>query len=122
MHIVIFEEFRRNSEAALIDVARFLGVEYKPGSIEMRVYNAYGEPRGPWAGFILGNRKILNVAERLTSPRFRNWVRNTILLQRAERPTMDPEGEKLLVELYRQDVVKVEHILQRRLPWRKGTA
>ena len=115
--MIILEEFRRAPEVGLTNLAAFLGVKYEPGSVDTQVYNAFGEPRGPWTKFIHRNKRLVKVAEKFVPPKFGNWIRWTFLLRPAKRPEMDPKAEKLLVALYREDVRRVRELLSRDLPW-----
>jgi len=115
--ILIFEEFIQATELAVGDVLRFLGVNNQPPASVKEAYNAFAIPRVRWAYRILGNRWARRPARALIPAPLRLLVKERILLRKVSKPAMPQEARKLLEDLYRDDVRKLEEILGRALPW-----
>lgn len=115
--VVLFEDMVRDTASVVQEVLDFLGIAHPAAALDLRSYNEYGAPRGPWARAILGNRRVLQLAERAFPAPFRNWVRRTFLLKKAAKPVMEPEAERLLVDLYRDDLSRTVDLLGIDPPW-----
>jgi hypothetical protein len=122
VRILIFEEFIRDTQGAVQETLRFLGVEREAPPFDGEAHNAFALPRGRWSALITRNRTLRRSARALFSERFRRMVRDTILLKRIPKPPMPAESRRFLEDLYLEDVLKLEAILGRPLPWfhRKG--
>jgi hypothetical protein len=120
--VLIFEEFIRDVLGTVREVLRFLGIDADPSLSAGKVYNAFALPRGRWSALIARNRTLRKSARALFSERFRRTVREKLLLKRIPKPPMPSESRKFLEELYLEDVLRLEAILGRPLPWfhRKG--
>lgn len=117
--VVIYEELARDTVRVVQEVLDFLEVPYSAARLDLRNYNEYGAPRGAWTRAILGNRRILQLAERTLPAPFRNWVKRTVLLRKAQKPVMQPEAEQLLIDLYRKDIKETLELLGIPSPWRR---
>jgi hypothetical protein len=115
--ILIFEEFVRNTRESVREVLEFLGVDAEPPASIAEAHNAFAQPRGTWAGTIYRNPSLRAAWRALFSDRFRRSVREKILLKKQLKPALPEESRKLLEKIYRDDVLKLEVILGRALPW-----
>ena len=115
--IIIFEEFIQDIEGAVSDILKFLGVDSQPIVPVETAYNAFAMPRLRWAYRILGSRWARRAARPLIPAPLRMLVKEKILLKKVSKPVMPQEARKLLEDLYRDDVEKLEEILKRALPW-----
>jgi Sulfotransferase family len=121
--VMIFEEFIRHPEQTVNEVLAFLGVNYKVTAIREQ-YNPYSVPRSPLAVWIFGffrwlrarNIKFYKILTLLPD----SWVESlpeNILFKRVQKPKIDPKAVKFLQEIYYEEVIRLEALLGRSLPW-----
>jgi len=116
--IIIFEEFVKNPKEALADIIKFLGVEAKiPDSIG-KMINESMLPRGKIAEFIL--KRVSFKQKKNTLPKFFTNPIKKILTTNAKQEKISAEDEILLKDFFRDDVIKLQKILNRSLPWNFG--
>lgn len=115
--IIIFEEFTDDIKKTLTDLLSFLGIETKlPENID-EVYNAYTEPIGKFGTSIVKNRPIKKIAKSILPRSTSVSLLRTLLRKKGTKPEV-PKNERLfLEELYHPDVIKLENLLGRSLPW-----
>ena len=131
--VIIFEEFVQHPEQTVNEVLAFLGVKYTVREIREQ-HNPYSVPRTPLSRWIFAlfrwfrarNVKFYkllmllpdSIAESLPLPSGKSTgFAAKILFKRIEKPKMEPEAFKFLQELYRDDVLRLESLLGRSLPW-----
>jgi hypothetical protein len=124
--VIIFEEFVQNPEQTVNEVLAFLGVNHTVTAIREQ-YNASSVPRSPLTVWLfpfvrwLRDRnikfyKILNLFPDsiVESLQERN---NKLLFKRTQKPKIEPATFKFLQEIYHDDVLRLESLLGRSLPW-----
>jgi len=116
--ILILEEWKDQVPRTLRQILAFLGIEHDFRAYPDRPERRYGEARGPMVRYLFGNRTISRVSESLIPFRMRKLVRNTVLVKHAPKPAMDDEAREFLIDYYRDDVLRLEDMLGRSLPWR----
>ncbi len=135
--ILIFEEFIKDTEAAVKEVLKFLGLpSYVPRNVKI-VYNPHSHPidRGQ-----LGRRVSKMALRSKTATRAREGLRTVlpdslwrimrkkflpfkdsltqkVILETHGKPVMSHDARLFLQQLYRDDVAKMKLILRRDLPW-----
>ena len=82
------------------------------------VYNKYGVVRNTIAQKILQSKKLRRVSEKLISPSKRRMLKEKFILKEEEKPKMEENEKKLLINYYRDDVQKLKNLLGRKLPWK----
>lgn len=115
--IMVFEEFIRDTRTAVAEVLRFLGSRADPPHSVSEIHNAFGLPRSRWSSVLTQNALVRNVARRFLPDRFRRRFREKILFKKTSKPPVPEAGKKLLEDLLRDDVLKLEKIIGRPLPW-----
>jgi len=115
--ILIFEEFIQNPRKAVSEVLKFLGVSAEPPAIVGEAFNSFTIPRWPLIGPILRSRPVRIAMRVLIPSRTRRLIRNQILGRKASEPPMPEKARRVLEELFRNDVLRLEQILGRPLPW-----
>jgi hypothetical protein len=121
--VITFEEFVQHIEQTVNEVLDFLGVNYKVTEIRQQ-YNPYSVPRSPVALWIFAffrwlrarNMKFYKILALLPDLLVESAPEN-ILFKRTQKPKIEPEAVKFLQEIYRDDVLKLESLLGRSLPW-----
>ena len=84
----------------MLDLLRFLDVEYEVGDFSEPPQRQYAEVRGPLARFLFGNRVVSRAAEVLILFRLRKSVRNALFVKAVPKPQMDSESRAFLVRYY----------------------
>ena len=131
--VIIFEEFVKRPEQTVNEVLAFLGVRYTVKEIREQ-HNPYSVPRTPLSRWIFAAFRWLrarnirfykllmllpdSVLESLPLPSGKSsGFAARILFKRIEKPKIEPEAFKFLQEIYYDDVLRLESLLGRSLPW-----
>ena len=121
--VIIFEEFIQHVEQTINEILAFLGVNYTVGTIREQ-YNPYSVPRSPIAVWIFAffrwlRRKNIKFYKILTllPDSVVESLPEKILFKRKQKPKIEPKAIKFLQEIYRDDVIRLESLLGRSLPW-----
>jgi hypothetical protein len=131
--VIIFEDFVQHPEQTVNEVLAFLGVEYTVTEIKEQ-HNPYSVPRTPLSRWIFALFRWLrarnirfykllmllpdSVLESLPLPTGKSsGFAAKILFKRTQKPKMEPEAFKFLQEIYHDDVLRLESLLNRSLPW-----
>ncbi len=116
--VLIFEELMADIPGTLRQVLAFLAIDHDVSNFSDQPQRQYSEVRGSFVRYLFGNRMISRASETLIPFRIRKLVRNTFLIKDAPKPQMGPEAREFLIRYYRDDVLRLEDLLGRRLPWR----
>jgi hypothetical protein len=131
--VIVFEEFVQRPEQTVNEVLAFLGVKYTVTEIREQ-HNPYSVPRTPLSRWIFALFRWLrarnvrfykllmllpdSVLQSLPLPSGKSsGFAAKILFKRIEKPKMEPEAFKFLQEIYHDDVLRLESLLGRSLPW-----
>jgi hypothetical protein len=114
--VLIFDDFVRDTSRAVREVLDYLGVAAAAESTA-KVYNAYGEPRGRLRRAIYRSVSLKIAARKIFSDRLRRSARENFLLGKSEKPAMPGDSRAFLESFYRDDVIRLEHMIGRPLPW-----
>jgi hypothetical protein len=115
--ILIFEELAKNPAQTMREVLNFLGVNAAVPDNVGKVYNAYTEPRWAFIAGVLQNNLARSLWYRLVAKRIRRAASRLYKKPSAQKPPMPEEIRQVLEAAYREDVLKLENILGRPLPW-----
>jgi hypothetical protein len=121
--VIIFEEFIQHPEQIVNEVLAFVGVNYKVTEIGEQ-YNPYSVPRSPLSVWIFSffrwlrarNMKFYKILTLLPDLLVES-LPEKILFKRKQKPKIEPKAVKFLQEIYRDDVIRLESLLGRSLPW-----
>ena len=114
--IRLFEDLKDDSEGLVSDFFEFLGVDsdFRP-SLERRHNPSGGTIRQPLLRYIWTNTGLLRARLRPFLPvKMRNTVFGLLPMERVDRP-LDSEVRAELIELFRDDVLKLQDWLDRDL-------
>jgi hypothetical protein len=121
--VIIFEEFVQHTQQSINEVLAFLGVKYKVTAIREQ-YNPYSVPRSHLSRSVyaffrwLRDRKIkVYKIVNLFPDSITESLPEKVLFKRVQKPKIEPEAFKFLQEIYHDDVLKLESLLGRSLPW-----
>lgn len=116
--VVLFEDLKSDTLGLLQEIAGFLDVD--PEAMERvdheTVHNPYGVPRNAVARWLLQDESIKAVARRLLPEDLRIALGEHVLLEKPDKPTMDPKAREILVEAYEPEIERLEAMLGRDLP------
>jgi Sulfotransferase family len=131
--VIIFEEFVQHPEQTVNEVLAFLGVNYTVTAIREQ-HNPYSVPRSPLSRLIFAffrwlrarNIKFYKIQTLLPDSIVKSLplpagnssaFAAKVLFKRIQKPKIDPKAVKFLQEIYRDDVLRLESLLGRSLPW-----
>jgi hypothetical protein len=123
--VIIFEEFIRHIEQTVNEVLAFLGVNYKVTAAAIRGhYNPDSVPRSPLSRLVFAFFRWLRTKNikfyktlSLLPDSIVDSAPEKILFKRIQKPKIDPKAIKFLQVIYRDDVLRLESLLGRSLPW-----
>ncbi len=114
--ILIFEEFMKEPEKNLSEVLEFLGINSISQKVTIKKYNLYGESRNRIFHYMRKSkaiRKFLNILPE----DFVRKLRDEVVLKKQNKPKLSKEEMICLENYYREDVKKLQKLLERKLPW-----
>ncbi len=118
VYVEFFETFISDPVPALESIFTFLEVD--PGfaqSVRLEEKNAFAVPRGGLSRALLASSAAREFI-RLVVPRsLRMFMRENVLLQRADKPKMDPEARAFLREMYKSEAARLEALTGKKAPW-----
>jgi len=115
--ILIFEEWIKDVKETVQELLRFLGVNAKvSNSVEM-IHNPFSVPRVKLFKNILGNPYLRATARKVLPSSALEALQGLLFTKSQERPQMLQVDRTFLQEFYREDVKKLEEILQCKLLW-----
>jgi hypothetical protein len=121
--VIIFEEFVQHPAQTVNEVLAFLGVNYSVTEVKEQ-YNPYSVPRSPLSNLIFALFRWLRARDIkfykmlvLLPDSVVESLPEKILFKRTHKPKIEPKASKFLQEIYREDILKLESLLGRSLPW-----
>jgi len=117
VRIWTFEEFIEKPKKIVKDILEFLEIDSHPPDSIGKTFNPYGTPRGKIGQYIVENRKIIKLSNRLIPQNIRWRLKQDILLKREKKPILVKEDRLILEDFYREDVKKLQILLNREFPW-----
>jgi hypothetical protein len=118
--VIVFEEFIQDPIRYINETLTFLGVIHRVTAVSGH-YNADSVPRSAITPQIFAlfrwlrskNIKFYKILpDSIVEP-----TREKILFKRIQKPKIDDEAVKFLQEIYHVDVIRLESLLRRPLPW-----
>ena len=122
--VIVFEEFVQHIEQTVNEVLAFLGVNYTLTAAIRGHYNPDSVPRSPLSRWVFAffrwlrarNIKFYKILGLLPDSVVES-LPEKILFKRTQKPKIDPKAVKFLQEIYHDNVLKLESLLGRSLPW-----
>ena len=116
VRIYISEEFFADTRKTVVDVLDFLGVDSEPPESLDKIYSSTREPRGKISAKIIKSGTMRKIGRKII-PRSTAPTIISIFGKKTKKSPMREEAKKLLKEIYKDDVKKLENLLGRSLPW-----
>jgi hypothetical protein len=116
--VLMFEDLRHDTKAALYELAAFLGLDPNPltHADTSRKYNSYAAPRNQYLRRLAGARLPRMLGQALIPSRLGAFIFQQIFLKQAPKPPLDRNTRELLCSLYDPELNKLERLLGRQLP------
>jgi hypothetical protein len=121
--VIIFEEFIQHLEQTVNEVLSFLGINYTVDAMRLKEDNAYSVPRSPLSLWVYAFFRWLR-ARGINTSRIRILVGDSAilvleksLLKGTEKLRIEAKAEEFLRQLYYDDVIRLQSLLGRPLPW-----
>jgi len=118
--IVFYDTLEKNPDKLLEDIYSFLQVNITEKK-EMIRRNQSGEMKVKWFKKIITTRKnpVLNFfrkgMNRETKKKLRNWIKDKLLRYNLKKTEMDTKTRQLLINKYKEDILKLQTIVDRDL-------
>lgn len=114
--IIIFEEFIKNINSTMKEILEFLEVSAPITDSFKKIHNQYTVPTNKFTAFLIRNRAVRHIAKNLL-PREGGRKLKKFFDKEGNKPELSENDKKFLQELYHDDVLHLEKILNRKLPW-----
>lgn len=115
--ILIFEEFINDIQKYVKCVLEFLGVNKESPEIEETIYNPFTTPRGNLSIFLLRNIKLKRLGKKFLPETLGKKLVNDYLNKKIPKPKLSADDRSILENFYREDVRKLQQLLNRSLSW-----
>ncbi|MBK6731225.1 MAG: sulfotransferase domain-containing protein [Bacteroidetes bacterium] len=116
--IMFFDDLEQQPNRFIKQVLEFLEIESESLQKEIQQRNQSGEMKVKWFKRLLSNRSnpVLNGIRKMMSKdakkKLRMQAKNLLLKHNLKKVDMEAETRKQLVELYRQDIMQLEKLIQ----------
>lgn len=123
IYIGLYEDLKQNPAQLIQDIFRFLEVDENFTPNLSKKYNvssgSQSVSRVPknktWHKFLSQSNPIKSILKPLIPSSLRNSVREDLKQRNLGQPSFKPEIRRQLIEIYRQDIIKLEGLIQRDL-------
>ena len=116
MRVYLFEDFKRDPQGVVSNIFDFLEVDTTiqiNSSKKHNVSNTYRSRR--LHQLIMGDNVLKRAAKRLIPSRLRRQAATQILTANKVKPKLSPEMRHQLIELYREDILKLQDLIKQDL-------
>jgi hypothetical protein len=111
--VLSFEDLKNNRQALLKQVADFLGVDSKKFTAKSVEKNVSQKPRNQLSSFLLRNQSLTKYSLKLLPHPLLRFIRNKLLLKKADKKPMDLESRNLLERLYKEELKNFDKLLSK---------
>ncbi len=122
VHVIINEDIRSRASDVFREVFNFLEVD-TDFTVDTSIrYNQSGVPQSKWLHQFLFEdhwlKKVIRpITHRLTSSKFRQKTSNDMLNRNLQRMSINPDTAELLRLEFQDEKLRLEQLLNRKLPW-----
>lgn len=117
--IIFFEEWQRNLDKTINEILFFLGIKDSEFFLtEKIIHNKFSKknPRNRLSKFILKNKILGGFSKNVVPKSAKSFIKEEIL-QKESRISLKPNEINLLTEFFKEDVIKLESLLRKKIPW-----
>jgi len=115
--IIIFEEYIKNMKLYLNDILKFLDIDYNIQVLEEEVKNPFLLPKSKIAGKIVFSKHLEKIVKKSLPESYRKKISKKFFVTKV-KPIMNEQDILFLKSYFRKDVLDVEKLLNRKLPWK----
>ena len=116
--IIFLEEWRNDKINSINEILRFLKVNSKISENIEKNYNPYYKPRGKLGEFIVkSGGPVSKTSHHFIPKQARDFIRYRLFMKKEPKPKLERQDVDSLVEFYRNDVLLLENVLKKKLPW-----
>lgn len=117
VRIFLYEDFAKNTQKIVSEILEFLEIKIKLPENVGNIYNEYAKPLGETSKSIISNQTIKTLAKKFLTKSRRVSLTRSVLTKKGEKPTIDTNDEKILHDLFIDDVKKLQGILKKKINW-----
>ena len=118
VYIEFFEAFVGDPVPVLESIFRFLGVDPSVAqNVRLEEKNAFAVPRGALSRALLASPAAREFIRTVVPRSLRMFMREKVLLQRADKPKMDREARAFLQNLYANEASCLKALTGKEAPW-----
>lgn len=115
--VFLYEDFAKNTQKIVSEILEFLEIKTKLPENVGNIYNEYAKPLGETSKSIISNQTIKTLAKRFLTKSTRVSLTRSVLTKKGEKPTINIDDEKILHDLFIDDVKKLQKILKKKINW-----
>ena len=118
--VIIFEVVIRDTQGTVNEILKVLGLEETELKINSKAYNAYSKvvPRGKIFQKILQRKMAKKIVRSFIPSSDRKFIENKILKKKIPKPNMKEQDREFLISYFKEDVKKIQILLNKKLPWK----
>jgi len=113
--VIIFEEFIQEVRNNVKEVLEFLAVTSEPPKI-VEAQNVFTMPRSNLVNRAVSNSSLNRIRKKIF-PRGLNPTLRKVFTKRTTKPQLSLNDKKILEDIYRKDVLKLQQLLGCTFPW-----
>jgi len=114
--VVIFEEFIQKVSNNVKGILEFLAVTSEPPKNVEEAQNVFTMPRTNLVNRVVSNSSLNRIRKKIF-PRGLNPTLRKVFTKRTTKPQLSLNDKKILEDTYQKDVLKLQRLLGRTLPW-----
>jgi len=119
--VYLFEEFKRDPGRTMADLFAFVGVDANFTPDTAPQYNPANVPRSRVVNRLIYHPAFIKTTKAILPPAAYSFARRVRQLNLSPPPRLRDDLRSELLEMYRDDIAKLEELLQRDLTiWREG--
>jgi len=114
LRIYLFDDFVKNPEATMKDIFRFLGVSEETSIDFTKKYNPSFIPKNKFIGKLNTQKRVKDWLKSVLPKSVKSKFKKTFYTDK-DLPKIKPEERKFLIEVFKEDVMKLSQLLNRDL-------
>jgi hypothetical protein len=118
----LYDDLAADAGRIVRDACDFLGVDFRDGDFfdATKKHGGYKVPRNRFVNFVMGDPRLRSLALTVTPRPILTFLRDNYLFIEPPKPEVTSEAREFLQELFREDVRRLEAIINRDLShWMK---
>ena len=114
--IIVFDDFKNNPQKILREISGFLEINEDFEFDTSYKYNVSGEPKNPLLYKLETSGSFVKLAKKVIPQKLIAYIKNKFTGEKQmSKQAMEPETRKKLIDFFKNDVQKLEQLIQRDL-------